>query len=49
MLKKQEPYNHDLYKKSDLPPVNRVLTTDQALAFLRAKGYVITGDLLVSA
>jgi len=41
MLKKHEPYNHDLYKKSDLPPVNRVLSPEQAYALLRKQGFLI--------
>jgi len=41
MLKKHEPYNHNLYQKSDLPPVNRVLTPEQAFAILRKQGFQI--------
>ena len=41
MLKKHEPYNHDLYQKSDLPPLNRVLTPAQAFALLRKQGFQI--------
>lgn len=41
MLFKQELYNLDLYQKSDLPPVNRVLTPEQAFAMLRKQGFHI--------
>jgi len=42
MLKKHQPYNHNLYQKSDLPPVNRVLSPEQAFALLRKQGFQIT-------
>jgi len=41
ILVKGEFYNADLYHKSDKPPVNRVLTPEQAFALLRSKGYQI--------
>jgi hypothetical protein len=41
ILKKQESYNADLYRKADKPPVNRVLTPEQAFALLRRNGYQI--------
>ena len=41
MLTKNEAYNHELYQKSDPPPVNRVLTPEQAFALLRKHGYQI--------
>ena len=41
ILSKNVPYNADLYHKSDKPPVERVLTPDQAFALLRKKGFVI--------
>jgi transposase len=42
ILEKNEPYNHELYKKSDPIPVNRLLTPEQAFALLRSHGYQIT-------
>jgi len=45
MLKKHEPYNHYLYQKSDLPPVNRVLSPEQAYALLRKQGYQIADTI----
>jgi len=41
MLTKNEAYNHMLYQVSDPPPVNRVLTPEQAFALLRKHGYQI--------
>jgi len=41
MIKKHEAYNHELYQKSDLPPVNRVLSPEQAFAILRKQGFKI--------
>ncbi|MCL2611528.1 MAG: IS110 family transposase, partial [Defluviitaleaceae bacterium] len=42
ILKKHEPYNHDLYLKSDLPPTQRILTPEQAFALLRKQGFQIS-------
>jgi hypothetical protein len=40
------PYNAELYHKADKPPVNRVLTPEQAFALLRSKGFeIIEPDL----
>jgi len=41
ILSKNVPYNAELYHKSNMPPVKRVLTPDQAFALLRSKGYQI--------
>ena len=41
MMSKNEPYNAELYRKADKPPVNRELTTEQAFALLRSRGYII--------
>ena len=41
ILSKNETYNAELYRKADKPPVARELTTSQAVAFLRGKGFVI--------
>jgi len=41
MLAKNDPYNHELYLKSDPPPINRVLTAEQGLALLRKHGFQI--------
>jgi len=39
MLKKIEPYNADLYRKSDVLPVNREITVEQAILLARFQGY----------
>ena len=49
MFSKNEVYNAELYRKTDKPPAARELTTAQAIALLRRKGFVIvdeeTGDI----
>lgn len=42
MLKKNEPYNAELYKKSDSIPVNRDVTVEQAIFILQRQGYQIS-------
>ena len=42
ILKKNEPYNADLYRKSDLPPVQREVTVEQAIFILQRQGYLVT-------
>ncbi len=44
MLSKNEAYNPELYRKADKPPVARELTTAQAIALLRSKGYLIVDE-----
>jgi len=44
ILTKNEAYNAELYQKADKPPVSRVITTSQAVAFLRNKGFVIVDE-----
>lgn len=46
ILKKNGPYNAELYRFSDKPPVIRELTQDQAFALLRGRGYIIKEDAL---
>lgn len=41
MLKNEENYNAELYRKSNLPPVNREITVEQALMMARNQGYKI--------
>ena len=41
MLKNGENYNAELYQKSDLPPVDREITVEQALMIARNQGYKI--------
>jgi len=44
ILSKNEAYNTELYRKADNPPVARELTTAQAVAFLRSKGFLIVDE-----
>lgn len=41
ILKKKEPYNAELYKKSDVLPVNREITIEQAILLAKTQGYRI--------
>ena len=41
MLSNDEPYNAELYRHAEKAPKNRSFTPEQALAFLRRKGYTI--------
>lgn len=42
MLKKNEPYNAELYKKSDVIPQNRDVSVEQAIFILQRQGYQIS-------
>ena len=42
ILKKNEPYNPNLYKKSDMPPQHRAVTFNEAIFILQRQGYIIT-------
>ena len=42
ILKKNETYNPDLYKKSDLPPQHKTVSFDEAVFILQRQGYIIT-------
>lgn len=41
ILKKKEPYNAELYRKSDVLPVNREITVEQAILLAKTQGYRI--------
>ncbi len=41
ILKKKEPYNADLYRKSNVLPVNREITVEQAILLAKSQGYRI--------
>ncbi len=41
ILKKNEPYNPDLYKKSDELPSHREVSADQAIYILQRQGFII--------
>ena len=42
ILKKGEPYNSELYKKTDVLPLHREVTVEQALFILQRQGYIIS-------
>ncbi|MDL2254127.1 IS110 family transposase [Ruminococcaceae bacterium OttesenSCG-928-I18] len=42
ILKKDEPYNPDLYKKLDVPPKHRDVTVEQAIFILQRQGYLVS-------
>ena len=39
ILKKKEPCNPELYKKSDVLPVNREITIEQAIVLIKSQGF----------
>jgi transposase len=41
IIKKKEPYNPELYKKSDVLPVDREITVEQAIFLAKLQGYRI--------
>ena len=41
ILKKNEPYNPELYRKSDKPPVHREVSIDEAIFILQRQGYLV--------
>ncbi|WP_237342720.1 IS110 family transposase [Virgibacillus dokdonensis] len=41
ILKKKEPYNPELYQKSDVLPVSREITVDQAILLAKSQGFKI--------
>lgn len=44
MLKKNEPYNTELYRQADKPPVQREVTVEQAIFILQRQGYLVTAS-----
>jgi len=41
ILKKNEPYNAELYRQSDMPPQRREVTVEQAIFILQRQGYLV--------
>ena len=41
ILKKREPYNSDLYSKSDRPPAHREVSVEEAIFILQRQGYLV--------
>jgi transposase len=48
ILKKNEPYNAELYRQSDKPPVQREVTVEQAIFILQRQGYLVGQAPLVT-
>jgi len=44
ILKKDEPYNAELYSQSNKPPVQREVTVEQAIFILQRQGYLVTAS-----
>ena len=42
ILKKNEPYNIDLYTRSNDPPAHRTVSVDEAIFILQRQGYLVT-------
>ena len=42
MLKKNEPYNSELYRFANCPPEHRQVSVEQAVFILQRKGYLVT-------
>ena len=42
MLKKNEPYNSELYCKDDRPPAHREVSVEEAVYILQRQGYLVT-------
>ena len=42
ILKKNEPYTPDLYRKSDRPPAHREVSVEEAVFILQRQGYLVT-------
>lgn len=42
ILKKHEPYNPELYLKSDAPPEHRIVSIEEAVFILQRQGYIIS-------
>ncbi|MCL2343434.1 MAG: IS110 family transposase [Firmicutes bacterium] len=44
ILKKSEPYNAELYRQADKPPIQREVTVEQAIFILQRQGYLVTAS-----
>lgn len=42
MLKKNEPYNPELYRQADRPPTHREVSVEEAIFILQRQGYLVT-------
>ena len=41
ILKKNEPYNPELYRNGDRPPIHREVSVDEAVFILQRQGYLV--------
>jgi transposase len=48
ILKKNQPYNAELYRKADKPPMHREVSIDEAVYILQRQGYLITAPQTVT-
>jgi len=48
ILKKNEPYDPELYNRSDKPPVHRQVSVDEAIFILQRQGYLVTAPYPVA-
>ncbi|MDR2042859.1 MAG: IS110 family transposase [Clostridium sp.] len=44
ILKKNESYNAELYRRSDKPPIQREVSVEQAIFILQRQGYLVTAS-----
>ena len=44
ILKKNQPYNAELYSQSNRPPIQREVTVEQAIFILQRQGYLVTAS-----
>ena len=44
IIKKNEPYNAELYRQSDKPPIQREVSVEQAIFILQRQGYLVTAS-----
>ena len=48
ILKKNEPYNAELYKSADKPPAIRQVSVDEAVFILQRQGYLVTAPQAIT-
>ena len=48
ILSKDEPYNPELYKKTDLPPRHREVSVEQAIFILQRQGFLVSMPVAVT-
>jgi transposase len=48
ILKKHEPYNAELYRKTDIPPEHRNVTVEEAVFILQRQGYIVSSPTSAS-